>query len=63
MVREDGTVHTGDPAATLEQVVRSMDLLEREEIPTEKLARAAAAVLSDGAYLVDEDAVPRTSHG
>lgn len=61
VVREDGTVLTGDPAATLEQVVRSMDLLEREEIPTAKLARAAAAMLSDGAYLVDKDAVERWS--
>lgn len=61
VVREDGTVVTGDPVAELERIARSMEVLEREDPPASKLAGAAAALLSDGTRLVDADSVDRWS--
>lgn len=47
VVRDDGTVVTDDPAAGLGQIARSMDVLDREDPPVSKLARAAVALLTN----------------
>ncbi|PSQ15865.1 hypothetical protein BRD00_12685 [Halobacteriales archaeon QS_8_69_26] len=59
VVRDDGTVVTGDPGEELERIYRSIDVLDRDPPPSRKMARAAAALLAPEEALVAEENVKR----